>query len=206
MKICGITRVEDAVAAIRCGADALGFVFWPRSPRFVSPDEARDIIASVPQTVAKVGVFVNQSADEVNAAADRAGVTMVQLHGDESPAYAAGISRPVIKSISGRPGALVPAGWAADVIWLVDAHDPERRGGTGRQADWSAAAALAASHKVLLAGGLTPANVGDAIASVRPFGIDVSSGVESAPGIKDRELLLALFGAIHGVTGHQARS
>jgi len=196
IKICGITRLEDAQAAVDCGADALGFVFWPRSPRAVDVDRVRAIVTGLRGTAAFVGVFVNQPVDEVNDVVRRAGLTMVQLHGDETPAYAQTLFVPVIKSVTlETPGRFDD--WPREVLWLVDAHDPERRGGTGKQVDWSGAAALAAERRVLLAGGLNPANVAEAVACVRPYGIDVSSGVESKPGVKDRALLGALFENIH---------
>ncbi len=203
VKICGITRIEDAEAAVESGASALGFVFWPRSPRRVDADVARRIRAAVPSSVAVVGVFVNQPADEVNATAERVGLTAVQLHGDEPISYVASMSRPVVKALSLGPEtpSVLPR-WPDAVRILLDVHDPVKRGGTGQVVDWVAASAVAARRDVILAGGLTPANVSDAIARVRPWGIDVSSGVESAPGIKDHERMKALFEAMHG--GHYA--
>jgi phosphoribosylanthranilate isomerase len=196
VKICGITRLEDAEAAVACGAGALGFVFWPDSPRFIDPYRARAITSMVPAFVTTVGVFVNQPESHVNGVAALAGIGAVQLHGDEGPAFAASIVRPVIKAL-GRvdPGAVDI--WPAHVTLLVDAHDPIRRGGTGERADWISAAALARRRRVLLAGGLNAQNVAAAVAEVRPFGVDVSSGVESRPGIKDRLKMKALFEALH---------
>ena len=196
VKICGITRAEDALAALEEGATALGFVFWPKSPRFIDPHRARAIVASLPPPVVAVGVFVNQPADEVNRVAERVGLNAVQLHGDETPGFAATVTRPVMKAVSLANGWRDADAWPADVTLLVDAHDMEHRGGTGRKADWVAAATLAGRRRIVLAGGLTPENVREAIAAVRPFGIDVSSGVESAPGIKDGDKLAALFEAV----------
>jgi phosphoribosylanthranilate isomerase len=198
VKICGITRPDDAAAAVRWGAGALGFVFWPKSPRFVDPYRARAIAASLPPFVATVGVFVNQPADYVNHVASLVGLSAVQLHGDETPAFAGEIRRPVIKAIvlaEGRNDDAVRA-WAERFTLLLDADDPEKRGGTGRTIDWTLAAPLAAARRVVLAGGLTPDNVSEAIRTVRPFGIDVSSGVEAQPGIKDHGRLKALFEAL----------
>jgi phosphoribosylanthranilate isomerase len=195
VKICGITRLEDAEAAVDLGAGAVGFILWPDSPRVVAAERAREIVASLPEGVLAVGVFVNQGVDEVNGVAERIGLTHVQLHGDETPEYAAGVERRVIKATSAFDADTV-GGWRDDTTWLADARDPVRRGGTGRTADWAAAAQFARSHRVLLAGGLTPENVADAIDTVRPYGIDVSSGVEIAPGIKDHERLKRLFEAI----------
>jgi phosphoribosylanthranilate isomerase len=197
VKICGITRIEDALAACDLGASALGFVFWPKSPRLVDAERARLIIEALPEHVETVGVFVNQDAREVNDIADRAGLTAVQLHGEETPAYASGIRRRVIKSIALEHGERAAPGWPDEVLWLLDTYDRERRGGTGVMVDWSAAARVAASRKVLLAGGLSPDNVADAIGRVRPYGIDVSSGVEARPGVKDLVRLKALFEAVH---------
>jgi phosphoribosylanthranilate isomerase len=199
VKICGITRVEDARAAVAAGAGAIGFVFWPTSPRFIDPHRARTIAAMLPPFVTAVGVFVNQALDYVNGVASLVRLGAVQLHGDETPEFAAAVSRPVIKALS--VGDADTRAWPADTTLLLDVHDPLARGGTGRTIDWTAAAHVAARRRILLAGGLTPENVADAIARVRPFGIDVSSGVERAPGTKDHQRLRALFEAVHD-TGH----
>ena len=202
VKICGITRREDAEAAVRAGANALGFVFWPDSPRFIDPFRARAIVSTLPAFVTPVGVFVDQPAGFVNGVAGLARLGAVQLHGEESRDYARTMTRPVIKAVSLRDDtAAAISTWPAQVVVLLDVHDPVRRGGTGRTLDWAAAAvvtAAASGRKIVLAGGLTADNVGEAIARVRPFGIDVSSGVEAAPGIKDHGRLKALFEAIHG--------
>jgi phosphoribosylanthranilate isomerase len=199
VKICGITRLTDAEAAVEAGADALGFVFWPDSPRFVDPYRARAIVAALPPFVTAVGLFVNQPIEYVNGIASLVRLGAVQLHGDETPAYAARIGRPIVKAITvAAPEEGPMAEWPASVTMLVDAHDPERRGGTGRTVDWGRAATVAAARRTLLAGGLTPDNVREAIAQVRPYGVDVSSGVEAKPGVKDRARLTALFDAIRG--------
>ena len=199
VKICGITRAEDAAAAVAAGAGALGFVFWPKSPRFIDPHRARQIASTLPPFVTAVGVFVNQPLDYVRGVASLVRLGAVQLHGDETPEFAAGLSTPVIKAVSiGDAGMRA---WPARTLLLLDVRDPVKRGGTGRTIDWTAAAAVAAQRKMILAGGLTPDNVADAVARVRPFGIDVSSGVERAPGIKDHQRLRALFEAVHD-TGH----
>jgi phosphoribosylanthranilate isomerase len=201
VKICGITRREDAEAAVAAGASAIGFIFWPNSPRFIDPHRARKIAAALPAFVTPVGVFVNQPIDYVNGVASLVRLGAVQLHGDETPGFAAGVASPVIKAIAlGRDEARL---WPAPMRLLLDVHDPVARGGTGRTIDWPAAAEVAARREVILAGGLTPDNVADAIARVHPFGIDVSSGVERAPGIKDHRRLRALFEAVHD-SGHIA--
>jgi len=196
VKICGITRREDAEAAVAEGASALGFIFWPGSPRFIAPSLAKEIVATLPPSVAAVGVFVNQPASHVNSVASLAGLSVVQLHGDEDEGAAAEMTLPVIKAVSVRHGAFPDRQWPGRVMLLIDADDPIRRGGTGMTANWAGAEALARRRRVLLAGGLGPDNVAEAIRRVRPFGIDVSSGVEQSPGIKDRRLLVALFEAI----------
>lgn len=195
VKICGITRPEDAQAAVHYGASAIGFIFWRESPRFIDPYRARRIAAALPPFVTPVGVFVNQSPDYINSVASLVGLGVVQLHGDESPDALAAIRRPVLKAVSQIDEGLA-ARWPLRVMLLVDAHDPEKRGGTGTTGDWRAAAALAARRAVILAGGLTPDNVLAAVRQVRPFGIDVSSGVESSPGVKNHERIAALFEAL----------
>jgi len=202
VKICGITRPEDADAAVRAGAGAIGFVFWPGSPRAIDPQRARAITASLPPFVTAVGVFVDQPAEFVNGVADRVQLGAVQLHGEESADYVGAMTRPVVKAVAIRSGVDPTAAnierWPAQVVVLLDVHDPIRKGGTGRTVDWSVAADIARGRRVVLAGGLTAENVAEAIARVRPFGIDVSSGVESAPGIKDHGRIKALFEAVHG--------
>jgi phosphoribosylanthranilate isomerase len=196
VKICGITRLEDAEHAIARGADALGFVFWPGSPRAIAPDRARAIAAAVPSTVI-VGVFVNQTIEEVSRIAQAVQLDAIQLHGNEGAEYAAQLKRPVLKAIGAGAAAGQTAGaWPGRVLLLLDAVDPERHGGTGRTVDWPSAAVLARHRPVMLAGGLRPGNVAEAIQTVQPFGIDVSSGVESCPGKKDPARLKALFEAI----------
>jgi phosphoribosylanthranilate isomerase len=204
VKICGITRVEDARAAVDAGAGAIGFVFWPGSPRFIDPFRARQIASVLPPFVATVGVFVDQAAEHVSGVASLVRLSAVQLHGCETPAYAASLARPVIKAIALEDG--IVGAWPANVTILLDAHDPLKKGGTGKTIDWSAAASIAAKRPVLLAGGLTPENAGEAVARVRPFGIDVSSGVEQSPGIKNHERISALFKAIHVIDHSAARS
>jgi phosphoribosylanthranilate isomerase len=200
VKICGVTRLVDAELAVECGAGALGFVFWPDSPRFVDPDSARTIVAALPPGVIPVGVFVNQSREYVNEVAATVSLGAVQLHGDESVEYARAMTRPVLKAIALAEAseASIDA-WPIETMMLLDVHDPIRRGGTGRTVDWSRASSVARRRPVILAGGLTPENVGDALSRVRPSGIDVSSGVERSPGVKDPDKLKALFAAMKDV-------
>ena len=205
IKVCGITRLEDAEQAVALGATALGFVFWPGSPRFIDPYRARTIVAALPVGVTAVGMFVDQPAEYVNAVASLARLGAVQLHGDETPEYARAVGRPLLKGMSLDVAEQAAARWPARVTLLLDAHDPERRGGTGRTIDWARAAAVARGRRTVLAGGLTADNVADAIAQVRPFGVDVASGVESRPGIKDAEKLRGFFAAIRQATAGAAR-
>ncbi|MBA3297757.1 MAG: phosphoribosylanthranilate isomerase [Acidobacteria bacterium] len=198
VKICGVTRASDAQLAAELGASAIGFIFWPQSPRFVEPDVAREIVAGLPPGVVPVGVFVDQPASQVRDIATRVGLGAVQLHGHESVEYAAALREPVIKAVSVREGFTAAA---LDVIpaamtVLLDAHDPVTRGGTGRTIDWTLATAAAARRPLMLSGGLNPDNVRDAVRAVRPYGIDLSSGVESSPGVKDHDRLRALFDAL----------
>ena len=198
VKICGVTRPQDAALAVELGASAIGLVFWPRSPRHVSISAARDIVRPLPECVERIGVFVNAPSDDIRRITDEVPLSAVQLHGDEDAGFAGSLPCPVVKAVHpphGRPDQ-VDAAWPAWVVLLVDAHDPVRRGGTGVTADWSWAAALAARRPVLLSGGLHADNVGQAMSRVRPYGLDVSSGVESEPGVKDPRRLRAFFAAV----------
>ena len=205
IKVCGITRADDALRAVELGVDALGFVFWPGSPRCVSPREAAAIAAALPPFVSTVGVFVNQPLDQIRAVADDVGLSALQLHGDEDVSACAGLPRPCIKAVGvGAPfDAEALAGWPQDVWPLLDAHDPDRRGGTGRTIDWDVAAALARARRVILAGGLDASNVRRAIARVRPFAVDVSSGVEREPGVKDPGRLRAFVESVAAADAEQ---
>ncbi|MEQ1728921.1 MAG: phosphoribosylanthranilate isomerase [Vicinamibacterales bacterium] len=198
VKICGITRAEDAAVAVAHGAMAIGFIFWPKSRRYVEPAQARAIVRTLLPFVTPVGVFVNESVDVMNAVAAQVGLGAVQLHGDESPDMLDAIVPPVVKAV-GRIDEETATRWPSRVRLLVDADDQVHRGGTGMKADWAGAAILARRRPIVLAGGLTPENVAEAVTTVRPFGIDVSSGVEDAPGIKNPEKLRALFEALRGV-------
>jgi phosphoribosylanthranilate isomerase len=207
VKICGITRPQDAELAAGLGASALGFVFWPESPRHVSVETAAVIAANVPAGVLKVGVFVDQPADEVSRIMDEAALDIAQLHGHESAEYCRGLGSrlrrgtagpPIIKAVSVAENAVVHAAdFDPDVLLLVDAHDATRFGGTGKTANWDSAREVAALRRTILAGGLNAANIKLALRSVRPYGVDVSSGVEAAPGVKDPNRMRAFFEALH---------
>jgi phosphoribosylanthranilate isomerase len=195
VKVCGITRLADAAHAVGEGATAVGFLFWRQSPRWVAPERAAEIVAALPSNVMKVGVFVNEPADVVRGTAAVAGITCVQLHGDEPADYAKTIGLPVLRSVTLDEFEGMHREWPDETTFLLDAADPVRRGGTGGMVDWTRAAECARRRRVVLAGGLTPANVADAVARVRPFGVDVSSGVEEAPGVKDVEKLTRFLAA-----------
>lgn len=203
VKICGITRLVDARHAVAQGADALGFIFWNGSPRYITPDAARVIVSTLPPHVAAVGVFVNGSVDDVRRVAEESGIGTVQLHGEEPPSHAAALGYPVWRGATLGQVEELCSVWPPDTTWLLDAADPVRRGGTGRTIDWPRAAELAARHRVILAGGLTPENVHDAIAVVRPFGVDVSSGVEDAPGVKNADKVTRFLTGARSAFGSQ---
>jgi phosphoribosylanthranilate isomerase len=193
LKICGMTRVEDAQHAVAHGATAIGFIFWPRSPRHVSPQQAAGIVAALPRSVMTVGVFVNEALSDVQAMVERTGISAVQLHGDEQADGIDALRVPVIRSMTLDNADGLEREWPEATTFLLDAADPVRRGGTGRQVNWNAAAQVAARRRVILAGGLTPANVAEAISVVRPWGVDVSSGVEASPGVKNLDAVAAFL-------------
>ena len=182
LKICGLTTVEDAVHAARAGATLLGVIFAPVSPRCITMERARAIVEAVPGDVPVVGVFVDAPLDVIRNTVAHSGIRMVQLHGDEPEAFAASLPWPVLRA-TGVDGAGA-LDWPGATL-LLDAVSGAQRGGSGVRVDWEKAAAVARQRKVVLAGGLTPENVAAAIAAVRPFGVDVSSGVEEAPGRKN---------------------
>jgi phosphoribosylanthranilate isomerase len=191
LKVCGITSFEDAEAALECGADYLGFNFYPQSPRYISPEQVREIIDMLALSdgrVQTVGVFVNESRPDlvINIMA-ASGVGLAQLHGDEDAAYCASIGgERVIKALrvsdSFNPEAVLE--YKVSAV-LLDAYHPSLYGGTGQEFDWSLAREAARLARIILAGGLGPHNIAEAIRTVSPFGVDVNSGVESSPGRKD---------------------
>ena len=205
IKICGITNASDALAAVEAGADLLGFNFYPKSPRYVSPDEARRIVEMLPESVARVGVFVNADAPETVARiVSESGVGAAQLHGDETPEFCArlgGVS--VIKALRvGRGFSFERALLYKTDALLLDAYDKDAFGGTGRTFDWSLArAAREVVPKLFLAGGLTPENVAEAIRAVGPFAVDVCSGVETSPGRKSHSLMRHFVEAVREAEG-----
>ncbi len=185
VKICGIRRLEDALAAERLGADALGFNFWPSSKRYVTPAAAWEIVRRLPPLVTPVGVFVNQPESEMIGIANETGMRVLQLHGNEPPDLCARLPFPVVKAVRVDAVKTLSALASYEVAaFLLDT--PSRGyGGTGKPFDWSLAEGVSEIAPIILAGGLTPENVAQAIAAVRPYAVDVASGVESAPGVKD---------------------
>jgi phosphoribosylanthranilate isomerase len=203
VKICGITRAEDAELAVSLGAWAIGFILWPESKRYADPAVAGGISHALHRQVERVGVFVNQPLDEIAGLVDTLGLSYVQLHGDEGPSFCAAVAQ--------RTGARVIKAMriahASDLreldrfhtdLHLLDTAVKGLRGGSGQSWDWSLAAQRRSKIPFLLSGGLTPENVAGGIAAVHPWGVDVASGVESNPGIKDEDKLRAFFDAVHG--------
>jgi phosphoribosylanthranilate isomerase len=212
VKICGMTNLEDALTAVEAGADAVGFVFYEKSPRNVSAEAAREIVEKLPESVEKVGVFVNELPVRVSAIADEAGLTAVQFHGDE-------YQNPDMFRIDRKSFVCIPAEYAA-VTWrergkaigslmrlpnnlgaiVLDSGTSEQRGGTGKRFNWREAhpfvSLMSQSHPIVIAGGLTDANVGEAINILRPWGVDVASGVEGRPGKKNPEKVRAFVKAV----------
>ena len=196
IKICGVTRAEDALEAVRLGADALGFNFWPGSKRHVTPEAARAIIARLPPFVTSVGVFVNQGEDELRSVAAASGIQVFQLHGDETPELCARLPLPVVKAIPVDQVRTLSRLLSYEVsAFLLDT--PSRGyGGTGVPFDWSLAAGVSEVAPVILAGGLTPENVAEAVRAVRPYAVDVASGVEISPGVKDHARMARFVAAV----------
>jgi phosphoribosylanthranilate isomerase len=198
VKICGITRPEDAEVAAAHGADAIGMVFFRPSPRYVTLERAQRIVAAAPAFVATVAVFVNPTREEVEAVIRDCGVTLLQFHGDEPPDFCEGFPRPYIKAARIRAGLdllkyLSPH--VAAQAWMLDAFHEDLWGGTGGAFDWRLVPREIAKP-VILSGGLTTANVADAIGRVRPYAVDVSTGVEASKGIKDAAKIAAFIGAV----------
>jgi phosphoribosylanthranilate isomerase len=195
VKICGITRVEDGLVAARAGADAIGLVFVAGSPRHVSLERAREIAHALPPFVATVALFVNPTVDEVEAVLNRVRPDFLQFHGEETPDFCRGFGVPWLKAFRVRPGvdllqSAAPHGDARG--WLLDAWSAAAHGGTGERFDWNLIPPDL-PRPVVLAGGLTPANVAEAVRRVRPWAVDVSSGVEAEKGIKDAALIAAFI-------------
>ncbi len=202
-KICGITRIEDALSAAEAGADAIGLVFYAKSPRAVSVQQARTIIAALPPFVTTVGLFVDASRQELEEILAAVPLDLLQFHGDESPAFCEALQRPYIKALRVRPGddlaAQVAAYGQASGV-LLDTYVPGIPGGTGEAFDWSLVP-QGLNKPIILAGGLVAENVAAAIRQVRPYAVDVSGGVEAGKGIKDAEKIRAFMRAVKTAGG-----
>jgi phosphoribosylanthranilate isomerase len=199
IKICGITNLDDALMAAALGAHALGFIFHPKSPRKVAPEDARQIIRQLPPLVLSVGVFVDVPLAAVQEVAARVGLDWVQLHGTESPEYCRNLGRRVIKGFRVQDaGSLAELGRYQGAVqaFLLDTYKKGQAGGTGEVFDWHLAREARQSGPIILAGGLTAANVAQAIVTAQPQAVDVASGVEAAPGRKDPEKLRDFFKAV----------
>ena len=186
VKVCGTTSLKDALLIANNGADAVGFIFYKESPRNISPKEVKEIVAQMPPLIETIGVFVNETSDKINRIAEQCRLTAVQLHGTESPAFCRRIKRRVIKAIRVKDAESLKGISGYNVSgFLLDTYDDECKGGTGKIFDWNLALRAKKQGPVILAGGLNPYNVYTAIHRVRPYGVDVCSGVEKLPGIKD---------------------
>jgi phosphoribosylanthranilate isomerase len=204
IKICGITNSGDALLAAELGAHALGFIFYHKSPRYVTPDKARHIIGQLPPFVATVGVFVDEDASQVREIASLAGLDWIQLHGGESPDYCRSLGRRVIKGfrVKGQEiYAQLTEYQGAAQAFLLDTYKPGTPGGTGETFDWQLAREVRNCGPIILAGGLTPDNVAEAIRIAQPAAVDVASGVEAAPGKKDPMRLKAFIEAVKSTGG-----
>jgi phosphoribosylanthranilate isomerase len=199
VKICGLTRACDAKAAAELGADAIGLVFFPSSPRAVTSQDAKEIVAALPPFVTVVGLFVNAAPPDVRAVLAQVSIDLLQFHGDETPAYCASFGRPYIKAIQMRPD--VDLGHAQSCFsdaqaLLLDAYHTDARGGTGRTFDWTRAASES-RRPLILAGGLSSENVRSALEIAKPYGVDVSSGAESDKGIKDSKKMAQFLNEVY---------
>ena len=205
VKICGITNLEDARVAVEAGADMIGLIFYPPSPRYVAPEQACAIVEQLPPDVAAVGVFVNETPEAVMQVVEASGVHKAQLHGDEAPSVCAALPLPVVKAFrfteQVRPAMM--ADYHSVEAFLVEGFHEKLYGGGGAMADWRQVATLRGYGRIILAGGLTPDNVQEAIRVAQPYAVDVGSGVEASPGKKDRRKVRAFVQQAKAAT-HQA--
>lgn len=198
IKICGMTNIEDARFAAESGVDALGFIFYPKSPRYVQPKTAWDIIRKLPPEVAKTGVFVNHDTQDIKEIMEYCGLNFIQLHGNESPEYCRYFPESVIiKALSPRTeeDLNILEEYQARAI-LVDTYAPEKHGGTGKISNWELAVKIRKRRPLILSGGLNPDNIEDAIKKVLPHAVDINSGVEKIPGKKDHGLVMKIINLV----------
>jgi phosphoribosylanthranilate isomerase len=199
VKICGITNLDDALSAVKAGCDALGFVFYAKSPRAVTPEQAAEIISNVPAFVTSVALFVNESSEVVNQVIAKTDIDLLQFHGDESAEFCSSFSRPYIKALRMKPELDLTTQfetYASSQGILLDAYTPGIPGGTGEMFDLSRIPSDLAAH-IILAGGLSAANVANAIAEVSPYAVDVSGGVEASKGIKDSNKMIDFMNEVY---------
>lgn len=204
IKICGIKTSTDALAAMDAGADLIGFNFYPKSPRYISVGQCRDIMSVMRRYghITYVGVFVNMPVETICATIESCGLSLAQLHGDETPEMLNALDGKAFKAFRGVPETIDGFERKKAPAFLVDASVKGLYGGSGVTADWPGAAQLAKKYSLLLAGGLTPKNVAQAVRQVNPWGVDVASGVESTPGVKDPEKMKALVRAVKETIDH----
>ncbi len=199
VKFCGITRLEDALCAVEAGADFLGFIFYANSPRHITPEKAAEIISQLPEEVKKVGVFVNESMFSILRIVDTCGLDVIQLHGNETPEFAEKVGPEWIwKAFSLNDESQIPevCGFPCQSL-LLDSSNDNQCGGTGKTCNWSLARKVAEQKTVVLAGGLNPYNILDAVTRVKPVAVDVNSGVEIMPGIKDHDKIKEVMSIIN---------
>lgn len=204
IKICGITRLEDAQAAVTAGADALGFVFYPDSPRYVETAVASAIATRIPPFVTRVGLFVNAESAAVQQILGQVALDCLQFHGDESPEFCSQFRRPYIKAIRMQPDLVVESAirrYSTAQGILLDAYDPQKPGGTGQIFDWSRIP-QGLARALILAGGLNPENVASAVRQTHPYAVDVSGGVEASKGIKDHAKIHAFIREVRALDGN----
>jgi len=197
VKVCGITNLEDAIKSIELGADALGFIFYKKSKRYITPGKAKRIIKELPPFVSKVGVFVNSSLDDIVKISNTTGISAIQLHGDESQAFCNRLKLPVIKTIrvKDRINKQSVESFQAQAI-LFDTYKDNEYGGTGISFDWRIISKSRINNNIILSGGLNPDNVAKAVNIVKPYAVDVSSGVEKEPGVKDHRKIKKFIEAV----------
>ncbi len=199
VKICGITSMEDALNACEAGADAIGFVFYERSPRYIDPERARKIVAKLPPFLSVTGVFVDEEVERVKEIAGLVPLDTLQFHGEEPPDYCTLFKERTIKAFGVREGFLEDLQRYRVSAFLLDTYHRDLKGGTGRGFDWREAVKAKVYGRIILAGGLDPDNVEEAVRMVRPFGVDVSTGVEISPGRKDRGKMIDFVRRAKGV-------
>ncbi len=199
VKICGIKKLEDAQFAAKCGADFIGFIFFKDSPRYIEPEEAFDIISNLPEGIKTVGVFVNQTREEIKNIVRSCKLSYVQLHGDETPEFINELEFPTIKAIRLKEEKDLEDLRKFDVFaYVFDSRDEHLYGGTGKTFDLSILENKKIERPFFMSGGLNPENVAGIISRLKPYGVDVSSGVETSPGVKDHQKIIAFIKAVKG--------